>query len=92
MATKKAGGTAKNLRDSKPKYLGVKRNDGQKVATGMIIVRQRGTKYLPGRNVGMGSDHTIFALKDGVVSFADKRKRNFDGSTTVRKSISVVAE
>lgn len=89
MASKKAGGTAKNLRDSKPKFLGVKRNDGQAAKTGMILVRQRGTKFLAGKNVGTGKDHTLFALKDGIVSFDDARKTHFDGSTSVKKEVSV---
>ena len=72
MAKKKAGGTAKNLSDSQPKYLGVKRADGQAVKSGEIIVRQRGTKFHPGDNVGMGKDHTLFALSPGAVSFRKK--------------------
>ncbi len=90
MATKKAGGTAKNLRDSNPKYLGVKRTHGDKVRTGEIIVRQRGTKILPGKNVDAGKDHTIFALVNGIVSFRDTRKTNFDGRTNVRKAVDVI--
>ncbi len=89
MATKKAGGTAKNLRDSNPKYLGVKANMGESVTTGSVIIRQRGTVFLPGQNVGLGKDHTIFALKDGVVEFKNKRKMNFDGSKTTRKQVNV---
>jgi large subunit ribosomal protein L27 len=89
MSTVKAAGSAKNLNDSKPKYLGI--NHGQKAKTGMIIVRQRGTRYMAGKNVGLGKDHTIFALKDGVVNFADKRKKNFDGSLSVRPIVSVTA-
>ena len=89
MATKKAGGTAKNLRDSNPKFLGVKLYQGQKAKTGSIIVRQRGTKVLPGKNVGIGSDHTLFALKEGVVEFKNKRKGNFDGTKTLRKVVNV---
>ena len=69
MASKKAGGSTKNGRDSNPKYLGVKCFGGQWVTAGSIIVRQRGTKFKPGRNVGLGRDHTIFALNDGVVAF-----------------------
>lgn len=90
MAHTKAGGSAKNLNDSNPKYLGVKRADGQKVTVGEIIVRQRGTAIMVGKNVGLGKDHTIFALKDGVVKFASKRKGNFDGKTTRRRIVSVV--
>ena len=69
MASKKAGGSTKNGRDSNPKYLGVKCSGGQWVTAGSIIVRQRGTTFRPGRNVGLGRDHTLFALEDGVVSF-----------------------
>ena len=79
MAHRKAGGTAKNLRDSKPKYLGTKLYDGQHAKTGSIIVRQRGTRILPGKNVGLGKDHTLFALKEGIVKFTRKRKIHFDG-------------
>ncbi len=86
MAHRKAGGTAKNLRDSNPKYLGVKLYAGEKAKTGAIIVRQRGTKVEPGVNVGLGKDHTLFALKDGVVSFRMKRKTRFNGHT-VRKQV-----
>ncbi|MBI2376070.1 MAG: 50S ribosomal protein L27 [Deltaproteobacteria bacterium] len=69
MAHKKGQGSTRNGRDSKPKYLGVKRHGGQWVAAGNIIVRQRGTRIRPGRNVGLGRDHTIFALVDGRVEF-----------------------
>lgn len=69
MASKKAGGSTKNGRDSNPKYLGVKAFGGEWVSAGSIIVRQRGTKFRPGRNAGLGRDHTIFALEDGIVSF-----------------------
>lgn len=69
MASKKAAGSTKNGRDSQSKRLGVKRFGGQKVAPGTIIVRQRGTKFHPGNNVGLGRDHTIFALIDGKVKF-----------------------
>lgn len=72
MAHKKAGGSTRNGRDSKPKYLGVKRYGGQVVNAGEIIIRQRGTKYHAGMHVGMGKDHTLFALKPGVVVFAVK--------------------
>ena len=73
MASKKAGGSTKNGRDSNPKYLGVKAFGGEWVTAGSIIVRQRGTKFRPGRNVGLGRDHTLFALSDGVVSFKDHK-------------------
>lgn len=89
MAHRKAGGTAKNLRDSLPKYLGTKLYDGEKALKGAVIVRQRGTKILPGDNVGVGKDHTLFALKDGVVKFASTRKTHFDGSTLVKRIVHV---
>jgi large subunit ribosomal protein L27 len=89
MATKKAGGTAKNLRDSNPKYLGVKANMGETVKIGSIIIRQRGTVFLAGKNVGIGKDHTLFALRGGTVEFKNKRKQNYDGSTSSRKIVSV---
>ena len=69
MAHKKGQGSIKNGRDSNPKMLGVKRYGGQSVSAGSIIVRQRGTKFHPGKNVGLGKDFTLFALKDGKVSF-----------------------
>lgn len=90
MATKKAGGTAKNLRDSNPKYLGVKRAHGDSVRTGEVLVRQRGTKILPGRNVDAGKDHTLFATINGTVSFRTVRKTDFDGITNSRKAVDVV--
>ena len=91
MAHTKAGGTAKNLRDSNPKYLGVKRADGQKVSISEVIVRQRGTKILAGKNVGIGHDHTLFALTPGIVKFRTKRKTDFDGRTNVRTVVDVLA-
>ena len=78
MAHKKAGGSTRNGRDSESKRLGVKKFGGQKVLAGNIIVRQRGTKFHPGENVGMGKDHTLFALRDGNVSFRQRAgKRMF---------------
>ena len=74
MATKKAGGSSKNGRDSEGRRLGVKKYGGQKVIPGNIIYRQRGTKMYPGQNVGMGRDHTLFALKDGKVKFEKERQ------------------
>ena len=90
MAHVKAGGSAKNLKDSKPKYLGVKLSDGQQAKAGSILVRQRGTKILAGKNVGIGRDHTLFALKDGKVKFTERRKTNFNGLTKKRKAGSIV--
>nr|WP_172799334.1 50S ribosomal protein L27 [Thermosipho sp. 1070] len=69
--------TARNGRDSNPKYLGVKKSDGQVVTAGTIIVRQRGTKIWPGKNVGMGRDFTLFALKDGKVKFEVRDNRKY---------------
>ncbi len=92
MAHRKAGGSARSLRDSNPQYLGVKLADGQKARTGAIIVRQRGTKVIAGENVGLGKDHTLFALKDGTVKFGTKRKTHFDGKTVVKKMVSVITE
>ena len=78
MATKKAGGSSKNGRDSEGRRLGVKKYGGQQVIPGNIIVRQRGTKVCGGENVGMGKDHTLFALTEGVVEFyKGYKKRNF---------------
>tara|TARA_B100000700_G_C14610143_1_gene653198 strand:+ start:314 stop:562 length:249 start_codon:yes stop_codon:yes gene_type:complete len=72
MAHKKAGGSSRNGRDSAGRRLGVKKYGGEKVLPGNIIVRQRGTKYYPGNNVGIGKDHTIFAVKEGTVNFKTK--------------------
>ena len=90
MSTKKAGGTAKNLRDSQPQYLGVKRADGQAVSTGEVIVRQRGTKIEAGKGVKLGKDHTIFAMNDGIVSFRNMRKTCFNGKKVTKKAVHVV--
>jgi len=76
MAQKKGGGSTRNGRDSQPKMLGVKVYGGQVISAGAIIVRQRGTKFHPGTNVGIGRDHTLFALADGQVSYAVKGERN----------------
>lgn len=75
MAHKKAGGSSRNGRDSNPKFLGVKRYGGEEVRAGNILVRQRGTKFHPGANVGRGSDDTLFATVDGVVKFETYRRR-----------------
>ena len=91
MAHKKAGGTAKNLTDSNPKYLGTKLYDGQVASAGNVIVRQRGTKILPGKNVGLGKDHTLFALAAGKVKFGTKRKTSFNGKSVTKKIVHVVA-
>ena len=73
MAHKKAGGSSNNGRDSAGRRLGVKKSGGQSVIPGNIIIRQRGTKYYPGTNVGMGKDHTLFAKSEGLVTFTTKR-------------------
>jgi large subunit ribosomal protein L27 len=79
MAHKKAGGSTRNGRDSNPKYLGVKRYGGESVLAGNILVRQRGTRFHAGENVGVGRDHTLFALADGTVTFESRGmpKRKF---------------
>ena len=92
MAHKKAGGSAKNLTDSNPKYLGIKLADGQKAQIGSVIVRQRGTKIMAGDNVGVGRDHTLFALKDGKVNYSSKRKLGFNNKTIRRKVANVVSK
>ena len=76
MAQKKGGGSTRNRRDSQPKMLGVKAFGGELISAGSIIVRQRGTKFHPGTGVGIGKDHTLFALVDGHVSFAVKGALN----------------
>ena len=83
MAHKKAGGSSRNGRDSESKRLGVKRFGGQLVPAGNILVRQRGTEFHPGENVGIGKDHTLFALKDGTVQFAIKGAKK-------RRTVSIV--
>lgn len=75
MATKKGASSTRNGRDSNAKFLGVKRFGGQDVNAGEILVRQRGTKFHPGRNVGVGKDHTLFALETGAVAFGNRRGR-----------------
>ncbi|MBP9816635.1 MAG: 50S ribosomal protein L27 [Candidatus Pacebacteria bacterium] len=90
MASTKAGGSTKNVRDSQAKYLGVKLGDGAAARPGMVIVRQRGTKIMAGKNVRVGKDHTLFSLATGKVSFTEKRKTRFDGSTIRRKVANVI--
>lgn len=82
MAHKKGGGSTKNGRDSNPQFRGIKRYGGEKVTSGTIIVRQCGTVFHPGRNVGCGSDYTLFALVDGTVRFQSNRKVHIDPATT----------
>ncbi len=89
MAKTKAAGATKLGRDSLPKYLGVKLFEGQKTRPGSIIIRQRGTKFLPGKNVKRGRDDTLYALKEGVVRFRTKRKKGFDNSQRIAKIVEV---
>jgi len=89
MAKTKAAGTAKLGRDSQPKYLGVKLYDGEKAKIGSIIIRQRGTKFLPGKNVKRGKDDTLYSIKQGTVRFATKRKEGFNNSQRRVKVVSV---
>ncbi len=90
MAHKKSGGSTSLGRDSKPKYLGVKLYQGQEVRPGNIIIRQRGTKFIPGKNVRRGNDDTLYALKQGVVKFKTIRKTKFDNNKRTAKVVEVV--
>lgn len=90
MASTKAGGSAKNLNTSNPKYLGIKLADGAAARAGMVIVRQRGTKIEAGKNVGVGHDHTLFALAAGTVSYRNRRKTSFTGRIMQKKVADVV--
>jgi len=89
MAHTKAGGTTKNVRDSGPKYLGIKLYAGETAQPGSILVRQRGTKFLPGKNVRRGRDDTLYATSRGIVKFSKKRKTNFDGRKKFLSLVSV---
>ncbi len=89
MSKTKASGTTKLGRDSQPQYLGVKLFGGEKVKTGDIILRQRGTKFLPGKNVKVGKDYSIYSMKEGVVEFTTRQKKNFDGSQRIAKVVNV---
>ena len=90
MSTKKAAGVSKNGRDSNPRYLGVKLFDGQMAQIGSIIVRQKGREVMAGKNVGVGKDHTLFALKAGKVQYGTKRKTGFNSVNTRKKTVCVV--
>jgi large subunit ribosomal protein L27 len=92
MAHKKAGGSTSNGRDSQAKRLGVKIFGGQVAKAGSIIVRQRGTQFFPGTNVGMGKDHTLFALTSGKVQFVEKQLRKYDGRVFKDKLVNVTKE
>lgn len=89
MAHTKAGGSTKLGRDSAAQRLGIKRQEGQFVNAGEVLIRQRGTKYLPGFNVKRGRDDTLYAAKAGVIKFSDKKKTNFDGNVREAKVISI---
>ncbi len=89
MSTSKSSGSSRLGRDSAAQRLGIKMYAGQTVKTGMIIVRQRGTKYLPGKNVKQGSDDTLYAVKPGVVRFSAKLKKLFDGRQREVKVVNV---
>jgi large subunit ribosomal protein L27 len=89
MAHKKAGGSTQNIRDSQPKYLGVKKFGGETVIAGNIIIRQKGLKYKPGRNVYAARDFTLHAKTDGVVKFSEKRAVRFDRQAHTRTVVNV---
>ncbi len=90
MAHRKAEGSTNNGRDSNPKYLGVKINHGEKTRIGQVIVRQKGSVIMAGKNVGLGHDYTLFAKKEGTVSFSTKRKQNFDSSISRKPIVHVI--
>lgn len=90
MSKTKQGGSSRLGRDSEAQRLGIKIYADQSVKTGMIIVRQRGTRYLPGKNVKVGSDDTIYAIKDGKVKFTSTQKKLFNGTRRAAKVVSVI--
>ena len=89
MAKTKAAGSSKLGRDSLPKYLGVKLFEGEKAKAGQILIRQRGTKFFPGKNVKKGGDDTLYAMKEGVVHFTTKRKTGFNNSQRIVKIVNI---
>jgi len=91
MAKTKSTGSTRLGRDSGPKYLGVKLFAGQKAKSGSVIIRQRGTKFLPGINVMRGKDDTLYAVKEGVVQFKTIRKKKFDRSSRIAKVVNVIS-
>lgn len=91
MAHTKSSGAAKYGRDSQPKYLGIKKHDGEQVKVGDILVRQRGTKFLAGQGVKLAKDYTLFAVKNGTVQFKTHRKIKFDGNKRYTKMVAVLA-
>ena len=90
MSKTKAAGSTRLGRDSNPQYLGVKLYAGQKAKPGMIIIRQRGTKFIPGKNVKKGKDDTLYSITEGVIQFGTKRKKLFDRSQRIVKVVNVV--
>ncbi len=92
MATTKSAGTVKTGRDSKPKYLGIKIYGGQIAKIGDIIIRQRGSKFIPGKNVKKGRDDTLYALKSGVVTYNTIKKNSFDNRQRRVKTVSVIEQ
>jgi len=89
MATKKSAGTSKNGRDSNPRYLGVKLYAGEQTKLGSIIIRQEGLNTLAGKNTALGRDYTIYATKEGTVSFSNKRKMGFNNKVKIKKVVNV---
>ena len=89
MSKTKQGGSSRLGRESESQRLGIKAYDGEKIKIGMIIIRQRGSKFLAGKNVKVGSDDTIYAMKDGKVKFGTTSKKHFDGSVRSAKIVSV---
>lgn len=90
MAHTKSAGAGKFGRDSQPKYLGVKKSDGEKVNIGDIIIRQRGTKFYAGTGVKRGGDDTLFAIRPGIVKFSTRRKTHFDGKKLAVRVVQVI--
>jgi len=90
MSTTKSSGSTKLGRDSQPKYLGVKLYQGEKTKTGSIIIRQRGTKFIPGKNVRRGKDDTIYAIKAGTVKFRTTSRVGFNGKKKLFKTVDVI--
>ncbi len=89
MATSKSSGSTRLGRDSNPKYLGVKKYAGQTVKAGQVVIRQRGTKFIAGTNVRKGADDTLYAAKDGTVSFKTKRVKRYNGTQRIAKIVNV---
>ena len=92
MAKTKSAGSTKLGRDARPKYLGVKLFGGQQAKPGSVIIRQRGTKFLPGENVRRGNDDTLYAIKEGIIRFRTIRKKKFDGKSRTAKVVNVISK